>query len=117
MKFSPTVFLKDAATFFPFVWAVLRGKYKMPWGTFFWALLCVVYVISPVDLLPDVLPVLGITDDGAFILLVLTLLHRDLHAFRLWRRGTQQAAAPSQPQLPPHTQPLPPDTLSQKPRK
>ena len=81
MKFSPTVFLKDAATFFPFLWAVLRGKYKMPWGTFFWALLCVVYVISPVDLLPDVLPVLGITDDGAFILLVLTLLHRDLHAF------------------------------------
>lgn len=86
MKFNPVKVFSDFADFFPMCWAVLRGKFKMPWGTFFWALLCLVYLISPIDLLPDVLPVLGITDDGAFILLVLSLLHRDLETFRLSRK-------------------------------
>ncbi len=82
MNFNPMIIFKDVQTFFPMVWAILRGKYKMPWGTFFWAIICLVYLISPIDLLPDVLPLLGITDDGAFILLVLTMLHKDLAAFR-----------------------------------
>lgn len=72
------------------LWAILRGKYKMPWGTLIWALVCAVYLISPVDALPDVLPLLGITDDGAFIIWVLTLLHKDLVAFR-----QQQTAKPA----------------------
>lgn len=63
-------------------WAVVRGKYKMPWATFFTALLCLVYLLSPADFIPDVLPVLGITDDGTFILLVLAMLHKDLTAYR-----------------------------------
>lgn len=82
MNFNPMIIFKDVQTFFPMVWAIVRGKYKMPWGTFFWAIICLVYLISPIDLLPDVLPLLGITDDGAFILLVLTMLHKDLAAFR-----------------------------------
>lgn len=86
MKITPSALTKDVASFFPMVYAILRGQYKMPWNTFFWALLCLIYVISPIDLLPDVLPVLGITDDGAFILLVLSLLHNDLDAFRQWQK-------------------------------
>ena len=82
MNFNPMIIFKDVQTFFPMLWAIVRGKYKMPWGTFFWAIICLVYLISPIDLLPDVLPLLGITDDGAFILLVLTMLHKDLAAFR-----------------------------------
>lgn len=71
------------------VWAILRGRWKMPWATLFWALLCLVYVVSPIDLLPDVMPVLGITDDGAFILLVLALVHKDLEAFRAARKNVK----------------------------
>ncbi|MBR4591802.1 MAG: DUF1232 domain-containing protein [Elusimicrobiaceae bacterium] len=82
MKFNPMIFLTDLKTFFPMVWAILRRRYKMPWNTFFWGILCFVYVVSPIDILPDVMPILGITDDGAFIILVLSLLHQDLAAFR-----------------------------------
>lgn len=85
MKLTPSTIAKDVSTFFPMLWAILRGQYKMPWGTLFWALLSLVYVVSPIDLLPDVMPLLGITDDGAFILLVLSLLHKDLAAFRQTR--------------------------------
>ena len=87
MKFSPLEILKDFTTFFPMVWAILRGRWKMPWKTFFLAVLCLIYFISPIDALPDVLPLLGIADDGAFILLVLTMLHKDLAAFRQARRA------------------------------
>ena len=88
MKTTPLIIWKDVQTLFPMLWAIVRGKYKMPWGTFFWAVLCLIYVISPVDALPDVLPLLGITDDGAFIVLVLTMVHKDLAAYRKKQQET-----------------------------
>lgn len=82
MKFNPLVLWTDITTLFPMAWAVLRGRYKMPWGTLVWAVLCVIYLASPVDALPDVLPVLGFTDDGAFLIWVLIRMHNELAAFR-----------------------------------
>ena len=69
-------------TLFSMAWAVLRGKYKFPWISVLSTIVCIIYVVSPVDLLPDVMPLLGITDDGAFILLVLALWKKDLSAYR-----------------------------------
>lgn len=89
MKFNPIELLTDLPTVFPMMWAVLRGKFKMPWSTLFWTVLCFIYVISPVDLLPDVLPLLGIADDGAFVLLVLSLLHNDVRRFRAERQKNE----------------------------
>ena len=87
MKFSPMDIVKDFGSFFPMVWAILRGRWKMPWGTLFWALLCLVYFLSPIDVLQDVLPLLGIADDGAFLLFILALLHKDLEAFRTAKKA------------------------------
>ena len=82
MKINPLILWIDVKTFFPMVWAILCGRYKMPWSTLIWALICLAYVISPIDTLPDILPVLGIADDSAFVIWILTLLHKDLLAFR-----------------------------------
>lgn len=81
-NFNPSVFLQDIKTFFTLAGSVLRGQHKMPWGICLLSLVCLGYLISPVDFLPDVMPVLGITDDGAFLLLVLALWHKKLSAFR-----------------------------------
>ena len=54
----------------------------MPWKTLGWILLCGVYFLSPIDALPDILPLLGFADDGAFMIFVLLLLHKDLADFR-----------------------------------
>lgn len=62
--------------------AIVAGHYKMPWGTFIWLVIFVIYFISPVDALPDVLPLLGFADDGAFLIFVLLLLHKELNNFR-----------------------------------
>lgn len=62
--------------------AIVKGRFPMPWKTFFTALLCAVYVISPADFLPDVLPLLGIADDATFVLLVLAMIKKDIARFR-----------------------------------
>lgn len=87
MKFSPSILITDIKTFFPMVIAILRGKYKMPWGTLIWIIVCIIYLISPIDALPDVLPLLGITDDAAFVLWIYTKLHQDLSRYRALQNG------------------------------
>lgn len=65
--------------------AIVRGRYKMPWGTLLWVIVCGIYLISPADLMPDVLPLLGIADDGAFLVWVLLRVHQELQKFRTWQ--------------------------------
>lgn len=74
--------MKDIRTFFSMTAAILKGRYPMPWKTFLLALLCLIYVVSPADLLPDVLPLLGIADDATFVLLVVAMIRRELDKYR-----------------------------------
>ena len=76
---------QDSKTFFPLLCAVVKGQYKMPWGTFCWIVLCGIYFLSPIDALPDILPVLGFADDGALLIFVLLLVHKDLATFRQYQ--------------------------------
>lgn len=80
MKWSD--WIADIKTIFPMMFAILRGQYKMPWGTLLWIIICVVYLISPTDMVPDILPLLGLADDGAFVIWVLLRVHKDLQNFR-----------------------------------
>ncbi len=65
------------------IWAMLRDP-RAPLTSKLVALLAVAYVISPIDLVSDLIPVLGWLDDGliAFFLLKLALkfLPPDLNA-------------------------------------
>jgi len=40
-----------------------------------------VYVISPIDAIPDVIPVLGLTDDAAVIMAVVAMLGNELRKY------------------------------------
>ena len=74
--------MKKIFYFFSMCKAILTRRYPMPWKTFFTGILCAVYLLSPVDILPDVLPVLGVTDDVTFVLLVLAMIGRDIDNYR-----------------------------------
>lgn len=54
------------------VWAMLRDP-RTPAAAKLTALLAVLYVLSPVDLVPDVVPLLGWFDDGVVAVLLLRL--------------------------------------------
>lgn len=48
------------------------------------------YVLSPVDLIPDFIPGIGLIDDAAVLGLLLHSLAQDLAAFRLWEQNRVQ---------------------------
>lgn len=56
-------------------WAVLRDA-RTPWPARLAVVLAVLYVLSPVDLVSDFLPLLGWLDDGLVGLLLLRLALR-----------------------------------------
>ena len=89
MNQNPLIILDDVKTFFAMSRAIITRHYKMPWGTFIWLAVLVIYFISPVDALPDVLPLLGFADDGAFLIFVLLLLHKELNNFRQYQQQQQ----------------------------
>ena len=44
------------------------------------------YVLNPFDLIPDLIPGIGLLDDSAVLGLVLILLEGDLDAYRFWKQ-------------------------------
>lgn len=74
--------------------AYAEGKYtKIPWGSLVTATAAVLYLISPVDIVPDVVPVVGYGDDAALVAFVLRQVMKDIEAFRAWEAEQPTAAA------------------------
>ncbi|MDH5640733.1 MAG: DUF1232 domain-containing protein [Nitrospira sp.] len=46
-----------------------------------------IYLLSPVDLVPDFIPGIGLIDDVAVLALLLHALAQDLAAFRVWEQN------------------------------
>lgn len=69
------------------------GRYrKMPWGTVAAVAFTLLYVFNPLDLVPDVLPIIGEVDDAAVVAACLFLVEADLLAYQRWRDGSQPPA-------------------------
>lgn len=80
------------------VTSVLRRRYPgvSRRRLFAYGLLAAVYVLSPLDAIPDLIPVVGWSDDSAVILWFLTGLLRESGRFVEWERD----AAPPLPSRP-----------------
>src|SRR5512134_232495 len=64
------------------------GKYRQAlYGTIAAVAFALLYVFNPFDLLPDVLPFIGVLDDATVIGAVLMLVERDLKKYRAWKEG------------------------------
>ena len=49
--------------------------------------IALLYVLSPVDAIPDFIPGIGLIDDAAILALLLHSLAQDLVAFRAWEQN------------------------------
>lgn len=79
--------LEDLLTLLRLVGAYTSGAYReVPWDTVAMAIGAVIYFVSPVDLIPDVLPVIGLVDDATVIGFVVNKIRDDLDEFREWER-------------------------------
>lgn len=61
-----------------------RRYHSMPWRSLSVAIVSLLYFISPIDALPDFIPVLGLMDDVFVITWAMRNIRRDLEKFRLW---------------------------------
>jgi uncharacterized membrane protein YkvA (DUF1232 family) len=63
-----------------------KGNYReIPWTTIAAIIGSLLYIFSPIDLVPDFIPVLGLMDDAAVLGICLAGISRDLEKYRIWK--------------------------------
>ena len=83
-----TRFIDDGKLLISAVKDYWTGAYrKWPWGTMAAVVFTLIYVFDPLDLIPDVLPIIGEVDDAAVVAACLYLVERDLLAYKQWKQG------------------------------
>lgn len=71
-----------------------RGLYnRIPLATVISLLAAIIYFVSPVDLLPDELPFVGVLDDAAIIYMVTMAAKNDIEAYKRWKSSTEAEVA------------------------
>jgi uncharacterized membrane protein YkvA (DUF1232 family) len=81
-------FIEDARLLIAVVKDYWSGTYrKLPYGTVAAIVFTLIYVFNPLDLVPDVLPIIGELDDAAVVTACLFLVERDLLAYKQWKQG------------------------------
>jgi uncharacterized membrane protein YkvA (DUF1232 family) len=64
------------------------GRYTdVPWVTIAAIVGALVYVLSPLDAIPDIIPFLGFVDDAAVIGCCLKFIQGDLEVYKAWLEG------------------------------
>ena len=68
-----------------------NGEYpKVPWKLIAGIVFFFGYLVTPTDVIPDVIPVLGFLDDGVVLKLVLSAFACEINAYKEWREGRPQ---------------------------
>ena len=76
----------DAVDSLAMVWDWFAGRFDWsPSRLFIAALMGILYLISPIDIVPDVIPLAGWIDDLMVVTAVIRLARFDLERYRRWK--------------------------------
>jgi uncharacterized membrane protein YkvA (DUF1232 family) len=65
-----------------------KGNYKnTPWRSVAGITFALLYILNPLDLVPDVIPFIGVLDDLSVFTVTLNLIGKDFDNYKLWREG------------------------------
>lgn len=69
----------------------VHKKYReVPLASIITIVAALVYLVSPIDLIPDVMPMLGILDDAAVIGMALRAVHADIMDYANWKAEQEE---------------------------
>jgi uncharacterized membrane protein YkvA (DUF1232 family) len=69
-----------------------QRKYrKTPWGTLTGGIFSILYLLNPLDIIPEALPIIGIVDDTLVFGVFLALLSRDVKKYLLWKSSHEKS--------------------------
>jgi uncharacterized membrane protein YkvA (DUF1232 family) len=81
----------ELRAFFRLIRAWVTGAYKeVPWRTLVLIIAAIAYFVSPLDAIPDWIPLAGFLDDLYVLRLVIRATRKDVQQFRFW-----EAAGPA----------------------
>ena len=81
-------FLEDLELLLSIIRDYWSGAYrKIPYWAVGAIVFALLYVLNPVDLIPDVIPFVGLLDDAAVVAVCLTLVEQELHYYRQWKEA------------------------------
>ena len=85
-------FFEDVKDFFSLLKDFFSGEYReVPWFTVAAITAALLYVLNPVDLIPDFIPIIGQVDDALVVSICLYLVEEDLEKYREWKRQRENA--------------------------
>lgn len=71
-----------------------KGNYRsVPWKTIAAVAGAILYAINPFDMIPDVIPMIGMVDDAAVIAACLKLVNNDLQDYVMWKAMRPERSA------------------------
>ena len=80
-------FLANIPVLVSMVRAFLSREYTAaPVGTIIGIVTALVYFLSPVDIIPDTIPGLGLVDDGLVVAVTMAFVGADVDAYKEWRK-------------------------------
>lgn len=68
--------------------AYALGRYRqVPWKAMLLIVGAIIYFVNPLDLVPDLVPLTGLTDDFAVLLWVYNSVNNEIDKFLLWEQS------------------------------
>lgn len=72
--------------------AYASGEYRqLPWKTLTSIVAVLLYFVNPLDIIPDILPIVGFADDIALVGWLFSSMGSDIEKFRQWEQTTANA--------------------------
>ena len=88
---SLSKFLGPAKTFFRMLKAYFNGSYKeIPVSAIVSIIMTLLYVFSPIDLIPDFIPVAGLLDDASVMAACVAAFNSTLKKFEEWEQNQKK---------------------------
>ena len=81
-------FIKDVALLITMIKDYWAGVYRrVPWWVIAAIVFTLLYILSPLDLIPDFIPFVGLLDDALAMGLCLALIEQDLLKYQEWKEA------------------------------